>query len=93
MKKRKLKTSLKWFINNIEAWQSADVVYCCYSVLNYVCEMDSFIFYYLLCLWGFWNRELWIRPLSHLKEKKYIFFLSWYYFISLSSEVFHSVRV
>lgn len=70
MEKRNLKNTLKRFINNIEAWQSADVVYCYCSVLDDACEMNYFILYYLLC-YVFWNRELWIEPLCHLKEKKY----------------------
>lgn len=49
MKERKFKNIFKMFVNNIEAWQSVDVVYCCCFVLNDGCEMNSFPLFIMLC--------------------------------------------
>jgi len=38
MKTKCKANSSKGFINNIEAWKSAVLVYCCFSLLNGACE-------------------------------------------------------
>lgn len=46
---KEVKNSFKMFINHTEAWQSADVVYCCCFALNYACEMNYFPLFIMLC--------------------------------------------
>jgi len=51
MKTKCKANSSKGFINNIEAWKSAVLVYCCFSLLNGACEWNSFAL-------SFYEREL-----------------------------------